>query len=465
MEWGCSRLTYRTPYQPQYCLERQPSCNMSIVELDNFTNTNAEPFSFDTVQRNKDGYESSLHSNTTDLVEGQKLSSGRNAYTISTPFLAHQHGNDQHFTVAVSSKIPSVVAWPELRTSIDNKFSRSLLLGSMNPEPVTSHTMSSQMCELSSPPIFSIPNHIPWTLVESNVGSLERSTSCVEHEVLQSNYTSPPYDLDISKPFLKVSVEAVVDPGLGQSSPVFRNIEPNSCSSTMLCISKSTVFVSIEQELSIPNSSFGIGEGITKNYCMELPIMGNSISTQPTWISLEPVKTSLESETVIRNAVGGAINTEYPGKLEISRTVLVSFSPELIKLSPAFVHLEAQHENNPQLDISTALPLISVWPECGLPDLPSGFQQVSVQNALASPPIVSYIHFQEESSSDPIDFSGKTGRVPLGGERSSDGLRPRRTSSSTVSSIIHFGSAASSPDKVLGSDNESSSNPLNFEES
>lgn len=467
----------RIPYQPQYSLEKQTACAVSIIEQDHFTDINAGSFSLDTVQRNKDGWkifypnQPSLHSNITDLAEGPKLSTRGHAYTRSTPFQAHQHKNDQHFTIAVSNKIPSVVAWPDSRTTIDNtrrdntsmlECSRSLLLGSMNPEPAPSHTMSCQTCggKISSPPMFSISSQIPLTTVEPIFGSIDRSTTCVEYEVPYSNYTALPYVLDISSPFVNVSVEAV-DPGLCQSSPVFRNIEPNGCSSTMLSISNPTVFISIDQEPYITNSSFEIGDGVVQNYFMELP-MGNNISTEPTWISFEPVKASLESLTVIGNAVGRTTNTECPTKLDISSKVLVSFNPELIQLSPAFDHFEAQHMNNPQLSISAALPLVSVWPDSDLHDLPSGF--LSPQKTLASPPIVSYIHFQEESSSDPIDFLDKNGKVPLMGARTSDGLRPRLRSCST-SSVIQFGSAALSPEKVLGFNHESSSNPLTFEES
>lgn len=104
VESNFSRKTYRTPYQPsmekQYSFDKQKACTVSIIEEDNFTDTYAESFTFDTVQRNKDGWkmfytnEPSLNSNITDSVEGHKLSLRKHAYTISTPFRAHQQEND-----------------------------------------------------------------------------------------------------------------------------------------------------------------------------------------------------------------------------------------------------------------------------------------------------------------------------------------------------------------------------------
>jgi len=215
--------------------------------------------------------------------------------------------------------------------------------------------------------------------VEPIFGSFDRSTTCIDHEVLQNNYPALPHVLDSSNP----SVNASVDPGLGQSSPVFRNIEPNRYSKTMLSISNPAVFISIEQELSTPDSSFEIDSGFTQSYYTELPIKSHSISTRSTWTSLEPDKKSLESATIIGNAVGRTINTEYRAKLEILRTVLVSFNPEPLQLSTVFCNLEAKDLNNPQLDISPAFPLISVWPDSGPPDLHSGF--LNAQKDLPSP--------------------------------------------------------------------------------
>jgi len=482
---SCKPRQYKQkPYQPdiekQYWLEKQTNCTLSVIEPYIFDELNPQRLTSDMGQEDKigwsDGKECEVGSSSylIDQISRENALRQSRANTISTPFDQNQFGKNGPHKLVIPRKQPaSIMADTESLTasqisvgeikkisSSTLECSQSFLMGPMDRERIPSQPMSSQMEDQekrTASPMLSIAGQHPRISIEPYSDTQETH---IVNAVLQNSYKPFPCVLDISSSRLNASVGE----GVIWSPSKTSQIDVSDTRHLGFSISNPITLVTIEQVSEVYETSSGNGSVKPQHLCNDQQLGNESDSTELKFALVEPIGKSIKETNAIEISNPQEASVRNHAELDISRSVNVSVSSEQFRSLP-FTETEPNHVKKPLLCISAPQKLVSIVPDSELSDIPDGLQQVDIQQDYPVPTIVNNEYFLEESSSDPLNFSDDTIDFFGASVRRNTDVKRRVRFASSVSSVIVIGSTQYSEDDLPSLIYESSSTPVDFEES